>query len=326
MLKNLFPKKDETTPKCLPRQEKPDSLAPMPFLHTLLAQHVPTLEAAGLYNPQAEMLTLASYVLEKSKDELRQNPKQEISDKDALVIGEAVTKRTQRTPLARIFGYSFFRGLRFEMAEGVFEPFSDTETLIDYAHKAAEGMKRPLRVLDLGTGCGAVLLSLLHELPHSSGVGIDSNRTALTLAEKNARNHGLSGRTVFRHGDWLDGIDETFDIILASPPMVPSAHTSKLMPEVQHHDPIAALDGGKDGTLFYARTLDRLNSCLKETGAALLQTNPAILPQTLRLFRHYGYAPDIGENYLGLPACLIARLNKRKQHGLLNRITEWMRL
>lgn len=287
-------------------------------LHALTAFYEKKLAAAGIYNPEADVRIILSRVLNCSREDVYNNPKRVLSESEEKEVAEAMTKRAQRIPVSRIFGSVFFRGLTLKITDGVFEPFSETEMLVEFAHMALEKQPRPLRLLDLGCGNGAVLLSLLNELPHASGLGVDCSVEAVGLSRENARALGLEGRAQFRVNDWTQGIDEQFDLLISSLPHVPSGHIKKLMPEVRTYDPTAALDGGFDGMRFYKRTLHDFHRLAKPGGVCVLQTNPAVLARTIKTLRAFGYKDvEIGENYLGLPTCVVIKRKEKEKQRLI---------
>jgi len=128
-----------------------------------------------------------------------------------------------------------------------------------------------IHLLDLGTGTGCLLLSLLHELPNASGMGIDFAPRAVEQARENATRLDLTQRVTFKTGNWLDNITGTFDVILSNPPYIPAAEIPSLMPEVREHDPIAALDGGDDGLDVYRHLIPRLRPFLNPKGFVIFE-------------------------------------------------------
>src|SRR6185437_12503829 len=151
-------------------------------------------------------------------------------------------------------------------------PRPDTETLVELAleiQRASGAPNRPLRVADLGTGSGAILLALLSELPQAHGVGTDISTEALQTAETNAARAGLSDRASFVICDYASGLSGVFDLIVSNPPYIRTADIADLAAEVRQHDPIAALDGGPDGLAAY-RALIPQAAGLLTPGAALV--------------------------------------------------------
>src|SRR5262249_34034525 len=159
-----------------------------------------------------------------------------------------------REPVARILGRKEFWSLSFAIAPAVLVPRPETETLVEAA-LAVIGPEpgRRLRVADLGTGSGALLLALLHELRTADGVGADVSHAALDLARENAERLGLAGRAAFVACDFGAALAGGFDLVLSNPPYIAQTEWPRLDPEVRNHDPKLALDGGADGLAAHRR-------------------------------------------------------------------------
>jgi release factor glutamine methyltransferase len=149
-------------------------------------------------------------------------------------------------------------------------PRPETEVIVDLVLKAHDPAA-PLRVLDLGTGPGTILLALLAERPAWTGLGTDTSADALALARENADIHGLAGRVEWRVGHWADGVEEVFDVVVSNPPYIASHVIEGLQPEVRDHDPRLALDGGADGLDAYRDIVPALPRLLKPGGLFALE-------------------------------------------------------
>jgi release factor glutamine methyltransferase len=176
--------------------------------------------------------------------------------------------------VARIIGEKEFWGMPFRLSPGTLVPRPDTETLVEAAIEAirAAGLgDERLRLLDLGTGTGCILLAALSELPNATGIGVDRSADAVATATINAEQLGLSDRAVFRVGDWAEGIDGPFDAILSNPPYVEDGGLPELPVEVVGYDPRLALAGGEEGTDAHKAIIAELPRLLKEKGFAVLE-------------------------------------------------------
>jgi release factor glutamine methyltransferase len=149
-----------------------------------------------------------------------------------------------------------------------------------------------LRLLDLGTGTGCLLLTLLAELESASGVGTDVSEAPLSLAGANARHLGLEARARFVAGDWLDGVAGRFDLVVANPPYLTTAEIGQLSREVRRYDPLVALDGGADGLNAYRRIAARAGDVLRPGGAILLEIGATQADAVIALLRAGGLAVD----------------------------------
>jgi release factor glutamine methyltransferase len=187
-------------------------------------------------------------------------------------LESSARRRLAGEPVARILGHREFWGLSLELSPATLVPRPDTETVVELALeilRAAGALDRPLRIADLGTGSGAILLALLSELPHACGIGTDISTEALQTAEANAARVGLADRAGFVSCDYASGLSGAFDLIVSNPPYIRSADIAGLAAEVRDYDPPAALDGGPDGLDGY-RALIPQAAGLLAPGAALV--------------------------------------------------------
>ena len=198
-------------------------------------------------------------------------PDTEISSDIAQLIDSDVERRLAGEPLSRIYGRREFWGMDFELSSDTLDPRPDTETLVEVALKAYEGIEPPQTILDLGTGTGCILLSLLKEWPTAHGLGVDKAEGAVKTAQQNAKKHNLRDRATFRIGNWGQGIAQKFDLIVSNPPYIANQIITNLAGEVQNHDPILALDGGKDGLECYRQIFSELFSLLNPGGKAFFE-------------------------------------------------------
>ncbi len=187
-----------------------------------------------------------------------------------------IARRMAHEPIAYIVGYRDFWTLRIEVGPGVLIPRPDSETLVeaclDFARHEREGVW-PSRVLDLGTGPGTLLLAVLSEFPAATGLGVDASEFALAYARDNAEALGMADRAAFQSGDWGEGVDGPFDLILCNPPYIGTGEP--LMPDVAEHEPAGALFAGADGLADYRRIIPDLPRLLAPGGVAILEIGAA---------------------------------------------------
>lgn len=213
-----------------------------------------------------------------------------------------LARRVAREPISRILGRRAFYGLDFHLNAATLDPRPDTETLVEAVLArvdAGVGRGAPWRLLDIGTGTGAILLALLANLPAAQGVGIDLAAEAVSMARQNAGTLGLSPRATFRHGDLMEGLEGRFDIIVSNPPYIPSGEIAGLEPEVRLHDPVLALDGGVDGLDFYRRLVAAAPAHLAPEGLLAFEVGFGQADAVLRLMADAGFralrlARDLG--------------------------------
>lgn len=177
-----------------------------------------------------------------------------------------VQKRAEHIPLQYIIGEQEFMGLRFKVNSNVLIPRQDTETLVEQVLKI---VKPGMKVLDLCTGSGCVLISVLKNAPELTGMGSDISKTALLVAKENAKLHEVDAEWV--RSDLFDNITETFDVIMANPPYIPTGEILSLMPEVRDFEPENALDGGADGLDFYRKIAGQVKDYLNPGGYVYME-------------------------------------------------------
>jgi len=196
------------------------------------------------------------------------NPSREI---ETTAVMKDMAERVEGKPLSKIYGKKEFWGMEFATSENTLDPRPDSETLIEVALKHYKDKEPPKTILDLGTGTGCLLISLLCEFPNAQGIGIDLSDHALEIAQKNAESHGLATRCELIKGEWTANLDGKFDLIVSNPPYIASNIIPNLEKEVKNYDPILALDGGSDGLQAYKDIFSDLNRVLNDDGIALFE-------------------------------------------------------
>ena len=235
---------------------------------TLAAQ----LRSAGNDEAELDARILLGAALDLDLTGMIAQASRKLTAAEAALLAQYAQRRVAGEPVARILGQKEFWGLPLQLSPATLVPRPDTETVVELALqllRAGGGLDRPLRIADLGTGSGAILLALLSELPAAEGFGTDVSEAALQTAKANAARTGLSGRATFIACDYASGLAGPFDLIASNPPYIRSADIAGLAEEVRNHDPMAALDGGADGLDAY-RTLIPQAATLLAAGAALV--------------------------------------------------------
>ncbi len=199
------------------------------------------------------------------------HPERVLGAGEADRFAHFVERRARREPASRILGRREFWGLAFAVTPDTFDPRPDSESVVEAVLERTPDREAPLRLLDLGTGTGCLLLALLSELPRAAGMGIDASPAAVAVAEANAASLGLAQRVRFRTGDWGTGLMEPFDWIVCNPPYVPTAAIARLAPEVSLYDPALALDGGPDGLDAYRALAPQLARLAGPRGEVALE-------------------------------------------------------
>jgi len=211
-------------------------------------------------------------------------------------------RRLAHEPIAYITGRRAFWTIELTVGPGVLIPRPDSETLIEAAI-GHFGDCAPGRILDLGTGPGTLLLAALDQWPEAHGLGIDASERALEYAEINAQDLGMEERARFKLGDWTEGLDGQFDLVLANPPYIGTAEP--LPPEVREHEPAAALFAGADGLDDYRRIVPELPRLLAPGGAAVLEIGWTQADAVSALGREYGLTPAVHRDLGGRPRVVL---------------------
>ena len=216
---------------------------------------------------------------------------------------EMVERRAHGEPVAYITGRRDFWNIELEVGPGVLIPRPDSETLIAAAVDHFVGSDGPRRILDLGTGPGPLLLAALDQWPRATGLGVDFSPNALEYARRNAERLGLAGRAELRIGDWADGIDEPFDLVLANPPYV--ARDAVLGPGVAEHEPPEALFAGDDGLDAYRRLAPQLARLIAPFGLAAIEIGYDQAKPAAALFAKAGLDSRLAHDLAGRPRALL---------------------
>lgn len=204
-------------------------------------------------------------------------------------ITSDIVLRIAGKPLSRIYGCREFWGLEFLISEDTLDPRPDSELIIDLALKHFPDRDRPLEILDLGTGSGCILISLLSEFKNARGWGIDLSVGAVKCAKENAQKNHVAARSHFLCGSWLNGINKKFDLIVSNPPYISNQVIPTLSEEVRNHDPILALDGGDDGLEPYKELFPQLKNFLNPDGIALFEIGYDQEKDVMRLAEKAGF-------------------------------------
>ena len=196
-----------------------------------------------------------------------------LAEAETSRLAQYAGRRIAGEPVARILGAREFWGLPFRLSEATLVPRPDTETVVELALELFRERQasHPIRIADIGTGSGAILLALLHEIPGAFGVGTDLSLTALKTARDNAAALGLADRAGFVACSYAAALRGPFDLVVSNPPYIPSAEIPKLSIEVREHDPHLALDGGNDGYDAYRALIPQAAERLAPGGALIVE-------------------------------------------------------
>ena len=241
-----------------------------------LRQARAALEAAG--SPSAARD--ASALLNKVQADA--SPWTPLSEAQMAQLQHDIQRRARREPISHIIGRRAFWMHDFEVSSDVLDPRPETETLVDLARQIDAGT-----ILDLGTGSGCILLSLLHEMPRAVGVGADVSQRALDVARRNAHVVGVADRVQWHVSDWYDAITGRFDLIVSNPPYIARDEMSALAPELAF-EPRIALTDDADGLSAYRRIAQRAGDYLTPGGTLMVEIGPTQATAVMKFFEDCG--------------------------------------
>lgn len=266
--------------------------------------------ACGVDSPALDARILVGHALCLDHAQLAAAGARRLAVAERNAIAALARRRLAGEPIARILGRKEFWSLPLRVDAATLVPRPETETVVEAALEAVDARgarSRPLRLADLGTGCGAILLALLSELPNAFGVGCDTSAAALVVARENARRLGLV-RARFVAGDMTAALRGPFDLIVSNPPYIASADIAALAREVRDFDPPRALDGGPDGLDFYRAIAAAAPALLAPGGVLIVELGCGQAPSVAALFAAAGLAPTPPRPDLnGVPRALLVR-------------------
>jgi release factor glutamine methyltransferase len=267
-----------------------------------------SLRSAGALEPEACAEVLLAELTGLRRTELRlRDP--ELSPDQVEAYGAWISARRQRRPVQRILGYAYFRNLKLYLNHETLIPRPETESVVDAALECVDGRGGRCRVLDLGTGSGAIALSIVQERPACTVYATDVSEIALEAARRNASEAQVE--VEFLCTDLMVGLEElegSVDILVSNPPYIPGGRLPGLMPEVRDWDPVGALDGGPDGLVFYRRIFREAAGVLRPGADVVLEVGDGQAGEVAALARGYGYEvrgtrPDL----TGVPRAVVLR-------------------
>jgi len=230
---------------------------------------IPRLADAGIEDAARDARRLLAHAMGIAPDRLTLHMGDDLDQTTVDRFGRLIAARTARQPVAQIIGERLFWGRSFAVTADVLDPRPETETLV------AAALSEPFaRVLDLGTGSGCILLTLLLERPAATGLGIEVSPGALGVADRNLRRFGLQDRAALRQGNWLAGVEGFFDLIVSNPPYIASDEMALLAPDVRDWEPALALTPGGDGLDAYRAITAGAGAHLAPRGRLMVETGP----------------------------------------------------
>ena len=254
-----------------------------------------TLKANGIESPELDARLLAGAALDLDLTGLMRAGERVLTPAESEKIDAFARRRISGEPVARILGHKEFWGLSLAVSPATLIPRPDTETLIEAALdilRRDHAAHQAVRIADIGTGSGAILLALLSELRGATGVGTDISHEALATARHNAARLGLEDRASFIECDYASALSGEFDVIVSNPPYIPSSEIRGLAIEVRDHDPHLALDGGADGLEAYRAIAPAAFHLLAPGGALIFEVGQGQDGDVNRIMAAVGFAAD----------------------------------
>ena len=252
-----------------------------------------TLIKTGSPDAQLEAEVLIRHVLGIDRATFFRDLEEPVTDSDRQQLDDLVVRRLRREPLNYITGFREFYGLSFEVSDSVLIPRQETELLVETVISLARSRSKPeMKICDVGTGSGAIAISLAVNLPFAEITAIDISQSALDIANANRRTHGVYNRVALRRGNLLEPVDFKPEIIVSNPPYIPMGDLSLLQPEIQY-EPRVALDGGTDGLELIRGLLSQSLDKVSSTGAILFEIDSSQENSARILSREYFPNADI---------------------------------
>jgi len=271
----------------------------------LIAQ---TFRAAGIDDADADARVLAGHALHLDRARLISQSDRVLEAREVNAISGLAARRLKREPVSRILGRKEFWSLALAITPDVLVPRPETETVVEGAldFVVRNGLRmEKLRILDIGTGSGALLVALLNELPNATGIGTDISRAALEAAQINVAQFGFESRSSLIACDMAAGVQGQFDLVVSNPPYIARGEIASLAPEVRDYDPMMALDGGDDGLTAYRSISADAKRILAQGGRLFVEMGAGQEPAVRELFTNAGLEVGIARNDLaGTPRVL----------------------
>jgi release factor glutamine methyltransferase len=266
------------------------------------------LTAANIPDAANEARDLVLAALHITRSDLIIASDSPVLEKESAQAISYMNSRLNGEPVDRILGYREFYGRNFYLNLDTLSPREDSECVVDLAlsmmnflynpssvasrHLLPQGEKEVVQpsILDLGTGTGCLLLTLLAELPNATGLGVDLSANAINMASQNAQNLGLETRTNFKISNWLEAVGDQFDLIISNPPYIETTVLSELEREVREYDPSLALDGGSDGLNCYRLIAAGAKNALKKQGIVVVEIGMGQENDVVKIFKTHGFS------------------------------------
>lgn len=272
---------------------------------TALDRAAQRLAGAGIDRARFEARLLLAHLTGLSPARQIADPDQILGEDAQTQFEDLIARRENHEPISHLTGEREFWSLPFKVSSAVLDPRPDSETLVAAALEIFSDPDSACSVLDLGTGSGCLLLSVLKNRSKAHGVGIDVSAGALRMAAQNADRLDLSRRAYFVRGDWGTAVVGSFDLILCNPPYIATGNLANLAPEVARYEPRTALDGGADGLAAYRNFLPQLSRLVRSDSVALVEIGAGQTTDVTAIANNFGLrVSQVYRDLAGIQRCL----------------------
>jgi release factor glutamine methyltransferase len=262
----------------------------------------------GKDNPRLDAEVLLAHLLGIDRMGLYLNYDTPLKEGERAIYREMIQRRTAGEPVAYIIGHKEFWSMKFAVSPECLIPRPETEHLVEEAVRIGKEQQPPLRILEIGHGCGAVAIALATELAEAQIMATDISPGARSLAQENAEAHGVRERVQFVLADLYPPREEPFGLICSNPPYITTGEILQLAPEVRDYEPLPALDGGKDGLRFLREIAQGAPDFLTEGGWLLLEMGKGQDPQVATILQERGFSHvDLIPDYAGVKRVIKAQ-------------------
>jgi release factor glutamine methyltransferase len=257
------------------------------ILEKIIKQASNTLKNYNIHSHELDAQLILSEIMKVERELLITNSEVTISEKIIKKYEDAIKRRTKKEPVAYINGKKEFWSKDFIVNQSTLVPRPETELLI---YKLISHFKnKKIRILDIGTGSGCILISILKELKLSNGVGIDISPKAINTAKINSKNHNLENRSKFKACDISRFQEGKYDLIISNPPYIPTREIKNLSEDIKNYEPITALDGGIDGLDLIKKVIYKSEELIKTNGLLALEIGYNQYHKVSKVLKSYGY-------------------------------------
>ncbi len=276
------------------------------YLKTAWKNAATRLRKAEIKTPLLDSRLLLQNVLKITYEQLLIMATRELTDEEIQKFGELILRRLKREPVAKILEEKEFWGVKFKTTIDTLDPRPETETLIEALTQLYKEKDRPLKILDLGTGTGCIIISLLKEYPNATGVAVDKSLPALQIARENAERNNISDRCDFVQSDWFSNVSDKYDIIVSNPPYIKSGSIQHLAEEISLYEPKLALEGGDDGLDAYRKIISEADNFLVPHGKCFFEIGKWQEEPVVDIIHKQGLqVSEVWEDLAGIPRLVI---------------------